>query len=757
MDRRNRPEPGSLRVSLRYRRSGWQWFFCALLASSTLASARSDDASIATAAATSSVSITLDGLLNEAAWRDAPVMKLIQQAPKPGQPTPYETQVQVIVTSDRIYFGFTCRDPDPRRIAIHTMRRDGDMTGDDTVSIVLDTYGDRRTGYFFQINAAGARVDGLISSADSVSLDWDGIWDARTARTSTGWSAEIVIPSRTLSFTRGLNEWGLNLERFIPRERLWMRWSSPTLDSFLYDLSRAGRLSGVGELQQGKGIELTPYATGKTKRFYGVSPRAWQGAVGGEITWKITPQLVTVFTANTDFAETEVDTRQINLTRFPLFFPEKRSFFLEGANQYTFGLNLGQQFIPFFSRNVGLLDGAQIPIDAGIKLNGRVGRWNLAALDVQTRETTIPQQVQEDLGLSSPVIPGTNLFAGRVSYDFNENLRVGTILTHGDPEARRDNTFVGIDAVWRTSKFRGNKNLQFGAWTATTQGDVGPGSKIGWGLSADYPNDLLDCAASVNQYGEALDPLLGFLPRPGTRRTDVFCAYQPRPSKTGPFRWIRQEFFENEYLRYTDPKGVLESWEYFMAPINVRLESGDRFEFNWNPHGEILSAPFEIARGVFIRPGSYEFTRYRLEAQTSGHRPLQFGSTTWFGSFYDGHLMQWQNYLKWTSPKGRVQLEADTENDFGRLPEGNFVQRLWQLQGAYAWTPNLVLTSFVQYDTESQNIGTNTRLRWTIKPGNDLFIVWNRGWQRQILSPHDVSIVPDSDIVAVKLRWTFRR
>ena len=226
-------------------------------------------------------------------------MKLVQQAPKPGQPTPYETEVRVIVTSDRIYFGFTCKDPDPRRIAIHTMQRDGDMTGDDTVSVVLDTYGDRRTGYFFQINAAGARVDGLISRSESASLDWDGIWDARTARTQDGWSAEIVIPSRTLSFTPGLNDWGLNLERFIPRERQWLRWSSPTLDSFLYDLSRAGRLTGLGELQQGKGIEITPYAIGKTKRFYGVSPRAWQGAVGGEVTWKITPQLVTVFTANT--------------------------------------------------------------------------------------------------------------------------------------------------------------------------------------------------------------------------------------------------------------------------------------------------------------------------------------------------------------------------------------------------------------------------------------------------------------------------
>src|SRR5438132_5378556 len=343
-------------------------------------------------------------------------MKLVQQAPKPGQPTPYRPESRAIGTSDRIYFGFTCKDPDPRRIAIHTMRRDGDLTGDDTVSIVLDTYGDRRTGYFFQINAAGTRVDGLISTADSVSLDWDGIWDARTARTPDGWSAERVIPSRTLSFTPGLKEWGLNLERFIPRERQWLRWSSPSLDSFLYVLSRAGRLTGVAELQQGRGIEITPYATGKTKRFYGVSPRGWQGAVGGEITWKITPQLVTVFTANTDFAETEVDTRQINLTRFPLFFPEKRSFFLEGANQYDFGLGLARQdsqlLIPFFSGNVGLLDGVQIPINAGLRLNGRVGKWNLGILYVQPRQTVVSDRVVQDLALPSAVVPGTNLFAG---------------------------------------------------------------------------------------------------------------------------------------------------------------------------------------------------------------------------------------------------------------------------------------------------------------------------------------------------------
>ncbi|HKN34360.1 MAG TPA: DUF5916 domain-containing protein [Terriglobales bacterium] len=709
-------------------------------------------------------SIVLDGRLDEPEWRDAPVLRLVEQSPKPGAATPYETEVRIIVSDDRIFFGFQCKDPHPDRLSIHTMRRDetmgqdGQTHTDDTVSIVLDTYGDRRTGYFFQINAAGTRTDGLIANPESASLDWDGIWDARTARATDGWSAEIMIPSRTLSFSRGLREWGLNLERYVPRERLALRWSSPTLDSLLYDLSRTGTLTGVGDLQQGRGIEISPYGIGKTKEFYGQSPRKWQATAGGEITWKATSQLTTVLTLNTDFAETEVDTRQINLTRFPLFFPEKRAFFLEGTNQYDFGLGLGgesPQFIPFFSRQIGLLDGEPIPINAGLKLNGRVGNWNLALLDVQTRETSVSPQVVADLSLPSPRVPGTNLVAGRASYDFNENLRIGTIFTNGDPAALRHNTLAGIDAIWHTSKFQGNKNLLLGAWSATTQGDVGPGSKLGWGFKIDYPNDLLDCNFGINEYGDGLEPLLGFLPRPGVRHTSIGCNYQPRPSKDGPFRWIRQEFFENQYSRYTDTRGIVESWEYFMAPVNVRFESGDRFEFNWDPHAETLLTPFEVTPGVVIPPGSYDFTRWRLEAQTSEHRSLQFGTTTWFGTFYNGHLTQWENYLRWTSPRGRIQLDLELENDFGHIPAGNFVQRLWSARTAYAWSPNLVLSSFIQYDTASENVGTNTRLRWTIRPGNDLFIVWNRGWQRIVTDPH-VSIVPQSDLVAVKLRWTFR-
>ncbi len=692
-------------------------------------------------------SIALDGRLDELEWRDAPVLKLVQQSPRSGQPAPYETEVRVIITGYWIYFGFVCRDPEPDRIAIHTMRRDDSMDGDDTVALVLDTYGDGKTGYWFRVNAAGARADGLIADPEHPSYDWDGIWDARTVRTEDGWSAEIAIPSRTLSFSAGLKQWGLNAERTIPRDRTVMRWASPTLDAFLYDLSRAGSLSGVEQLQQGRGLEFSPYSIGRMKNFFSSSPRAWQGAFGGDFTWKITPQLVTVFTANTDFAETEADARQINLTRFPLFFPEKRSFFLEGANQYEFGLGLGGQFIPFFSRRIGLLGGEQIPIDGGAKLNGRVGRWNLAMLDVQTRETAT----------SAGIVPATNLMAGRISYDVTSKLRVGTIFTNGDPQGLRRKSLAGVDAVWRTSTFRGNKNLLVGGWTAMSSGDLQPGRRTGWGARVDYPNDFLDCAASVNDYGVALNPALGFLPRPGVRQTELRCTLQPRPSKTGVFRAVRQQFFENEFTLVKNHLGITESWNYFMAPLNFQLESGDRVEFNWNPQYEFLAAKFEIAPGVIIPPGSYRFTRWRVEAQTSTHRRLQAGSTTWFGSFYDGDLTQWEDYVKWTSSKGRLQFGLSTENDFGHLKQGNFVQRLWQLQSAYAWSPNLVLSSFIQYDTASQNLGANTRLRWTLKPGNDLFVVWNRGWQKLILDPRELSLIPDNELLAVKLRWTFRQ
>ena len=695
-------------------------------------------------------SVKLDGRLDEPAWREATLLaELTQQSPRPGQSTPYRTTVRALVTRDTLYFGFDCVDPEPARIAVHSMRRDSEMEGDDTVAVVLDTYGDRRTGYWFRVNAAGARADGLISDPEHPNTDWDGVWDTRTARGERGWSAEIVIPTRTLSFTRGLSSWGVNFERNVARDRTVLRWTSPTLDSFIYDLSRAGTLEGIEGLEQGLGLEVSPYVAGRVKDFFQRQGRLWQGATGVDVTYRLSPQMAAVFTANTDFAETEVDSRQLNLTRFPLFFPERRTFFLEGSNQYAFGLGLGEYFIPFFSRRVGLFEGRQVPLDAGVKLNGRAGRWNIGLLDVQTRDTYLQG--------SGQLVPGTNLFAGRVSYDVSPKLRVGTLLTNGSPDGVRKNTLAGFDGVWRSSEFMGNKNLLIGGWTAISAGDVPRGNRTGWGFRIDYPNDRWDCATAVNQFGEALDPALGFLPRPGTRRLDASCEFRPRPSKDGPFGWIRQAFLEHRFYRVTNYQGQLESWQFWWVPVNVEMESGDRFEFNWLPTYEYLPGRFEIAEGVELPMGGYRFDRFRLEFETSEHRPWQFGTETWFGSFYNGRLLQQENFLHFTSPRGRWQAGVGSEQNFGDLKQGKFIQRLWQVDLAYAFNPNLVLTSYLQYDTESQNVGNNMRLRWTVKPGNDLFVVWNRGWRRLILSRNDLTLIPETELLAVKLRWTFRR
>ena len=706
------------------------------------------NAQSAVTATAGSSTIRLDGRLDEMSWQQAESVELLQQAPTPLGATPYKTTVRVLVTRDTLYIGFECADTEPGRIAIHTMQRDGDVTGDDFVAVALDTYGDRRTGYFMRVNAAGARVDGLIAGPEFPSLDWDGIWDARTFRTDRGWSAEIMIPSRTLSFTPGLDEWGANFERNIARDRTVMRWASPTLDSFFYDLSRGGGLRGMKNLEQGLGLEFSPYYSARMKSFFAERNRAVVGTPGGDFTYRITSQMAAVVTANTDFAETEVDTRQLNLTRFPLFFPERRSFFLEGANQYQFGLGLDDSFIPFFSRRMGLFEGQQIPINAGVKLNGRAGKWNVGLLDAQTRDTSLR---------TGEFVPGTNLLASRVSYDATSKFRLGTLVTHGSPDGIGENTLAGFDGVWRTSEFLSNKNLFIGAWTAFSAGGPAPGNRTGYGFKIDYPNDLWDCFVSLNKFGEALDPGLGFLPRPGVRRFDTACDFKPRPSKTGPFRWIRQQFMEHRFYRVTNYRGQVESQRFFWAPINILLESGDRFEVNWVPWHEFLPAPFEIAENVTLPVGGYRFDRFRVEFQTSNHRRWEFGTTTWFGTFYNGTLLQQENYVRFNDRAGRWQTGLTVAQNFGRLAQGTFVQRLWQFNMTFAFHPDLVLTNFLQYDTESQNVGNNMRLRWTFKPGNDLFVVWNRGWKRVILSPDDIGLAPDTEVLAVKLRWTFRK
>jgi hypothetical protein len=718
-------------------------FFCVLAPAAAATSPQNNAQTPRVVAGVATSPVSLDGALDEPAWQQAGVIgNLIQQSPRPGAPTPFATEVRVLVDGDTLYLGVTCFDPDPSKIAVHTMQRDGSMDGDDAIGVILDPFGDRTTGYFFLVNAAGARQDGVYTDPEEIPLDWDGIWDARTRVTTQGWTAEIAIPSRTLRFPKGRTTWGFNVGRRIARDRVEVRWTGATLDAWFGDLRRTGELAGVEGLQQGLGLSISPYGLVKSTRDFSTDDTETEADAGLDVSYNLGPELAGVLTINTDFAETEVDTRQINLTRFPLFYPEKRQFFTDGANQFDFGIGLAEDFIPFFSRRVGLYGGEQVPLLGGVKLVGHQGRWGIGVLDVQSED--IPQA------------SGSNLFAGRITFDVDQHLRVGVIATNGNPDGVHDNSLAGLDAIWRTSTLRGDKNFAVGAWAAGSGGDLPNGKRTGYGFKVDYPNDLWDVMLTYKEFGDALDPALGFLPRPGTRWYSSGIAYQPRPQQGWWASRVRQFKFELEPVVVTGLDGATQSWSVFTAPVNVELQSGDGFELTWQPQFERLDAPFEISEGVVIPPGSYRFDRYRVELTTSKHRAWQIGTEVSLGTFYTGRMTEWEQTVSYTTPGGHLQLGLLLEEIFGYLPEGDFIERLFQLNVAYAFTPDLILSCYTQYDNDSDNLGVNSRLRWTIRPGTDFYVVWNHDWVHPAGEDRWSALEPVSDQAVVKLRYTWR-
>jgi hypothetical protein len=321
--------------------------------------------------------LKLDGTLDETAWAQAVVLDEIQQRePKQESPASERTEVRLLKDQNHLYIGVLCHDAEPGKVVGTQMARDADLEIDDSIAILFDTLHDRRNAFYFATNPAGALIDGLIvENQESINLNWNAIWNVRTQRTAQGWSAEFALPFKSLSFNPGQDVWGFNFSRTIIRKLEEDRWASPRLDVEFTQVSEAGELTGFAQAEQGRGLDVRPFAVGRWRRDDRGDSR-FEGDVGGDIFYNLIPGLRLTSTINTDFAETEVDNRQINLTRFPLFFPEKRAFFLENAGVFDFARSVvrGQEMIPFFSRRIGLLDGQEVPILAGTKLTGKAGR-----------------------------------------------------------------------------------------------------------------------------------------------------------------------------------------------------------------------------------------------------------------------------------------------------------------------------------------------------------------------------------------------
>jgi hypothetical protein len=689
-------------------------------------------------------SIILDGRLDEPAWARADsISHLTEVEPNEGAKPALPTIVKVVTTGNAIIIGVKAFDNEPSRIVSYARERDKALGNEDNVKFVLDTYLDGRSGYVFAINPNGARRDALVAEqGEDENPSWDAVWEAVTARDSNGWSAEISIPLSSILFQQGLTTWGFNFERRIQRLQENDRWASPLRDIELTQTSRAGLLTGLTGLDIGLGLSVRPSLTAGIQRESPDASTVTRGKVSLDATQRVGANSLASLTVNTDFAETEVDERRVNLTRFPLFFPEKRTFFLEGADIFEFGIGLDEDVIPFFSRRIGLLEGRQIPIDAGLKLTGRIGETNFGALTVRTREV---DTLSTDATLS----------VLRVRQNLLEESSAGFIATAGDPLRRPGSWLLGPDFIYHTSHFRGDKNFLVGLWAlATGRDDLGD-DRTSAGLKIDYPNDLWDMAFRYKRIGADFDPSLSFVPRSGVHMASLGVNWQPRPKNPiGPFH-VRQCFWENQLSLVSRLSGTWESYRLFMAPINCRLESGDRVELNVVPTGERLSEPFEIADGVVLPEGRYHFNRYRAEFEFAAKRILSGQATWWFGPFYDGHLHQFKLSGAW-KPSALFIVELNGEHDIGKLREGNFTQTVVGTRLKLNVSPDLQLASLVQYDDESDSFGSNSRLRWTFKPLGDLFIVYNHNIRTRDPLTRNREFAFESNQLQVKIQYAFR-
>lgn len=704
--------------------------------------------------------IHLDGLLSEPAWASADsIADLTQVEPVQGGAPSGRTVVKVLADAGTLVIGIVCYDPEPDGIVSLSRAPDSDLGQEDYVRLVLDPFLDGRSGYVFAVNPAGARVDALVAQeGEALNTDWDAVWEARTARLASpgvpagggappgGWSAEIRIPVQSLSFRPGLDAWGFNIERRIQRRLEVARWANARRDYEIGAVSRAGRLAGLPAFDLGVGLSIRPAFTG------GVDvPGPGQGATGTshpslDVAQRLGSNMLASATVNTDFAETDVDTRETNLTRFPLYFPEKRGFFLEGADIFDFGLGLdGETLLPFFSRRIGLVQGQRVPITAGAKLNGRLGETGVGALVVRTGDVSLAGGAPG----AATRIPAAGMGVVRLRRSLLGESSAGVLGTFGDPLGRAGAWTAGADATYHTTRLGGDKNFLFGGWGLATgrnglPGDIAARSALGFRV--DYPNDLWDVGLSYLRIGESFDPSLGFVPRPGVHSAGLNAGFMPRP---GGF--IRQLFFVNFSNIVTDLGGRWETWGTTFTPVNFQLESGDELEVGVAGQGERLTEPFEVSRGVVIPAGTYQWPYWGADLRTARHRPISAAFEYWWGGFYDGRLHNIELELSW-QPSAMVNMGVEGNTAIGRMPEGNFRADVVGVTGALNPSPDLQLRSFVQYDNESRTIGSNTRLRWTFNPYGTVFVVYNHNLQRTPLDRWGL----ESSQLLVKAQYTVR-
>jgi hypothetical protein len=699
-----------------------------------------DDSGRATVRATRIAEpIVVDGALDDTVYDLVPPINgFIQQEPHAGEPATEPTDVWILFDDDNVYVSARCWDSHPERIIANEMRRDnGNIFQNETFTIVFDTFYDRRNGFFFQTNPLGALRDQAVGDeGEANNVDWNTVWNVKASIFDKGWIVEMVIPFKSLRFKAERHQiWGFNALRSV-------RWKNEL--SYLTKVDPAHRLRGIYRFSEGatlvgieaplasRNIELKPYALSSVVTNNSADPAVvndLHGELGTDVKYGLTKGLIADLTYNTDFAQVEEDEQQVNLTRFSLFFPEKRDFFLEGQSIFAFGGvslrgNLSnrpgssnEELTPimFFSRRIGLTSDGVDPILAGARVTGRSGGYRVGALNIQTE------------GIAGTSSDSTNFSVLRLRRDILGRSDVGVIATHRTTsltEGASSNSLFGIDG-----NFVFLRNLRLNTYYSVTRtpfrskgGERGDESSYLGRL--DYGGDRYGLVLEHLNVGEDFKPELGFLRRGAFRRSFAHGRFSPRLAAEA----IRRLVFQAEIDYIEGAATHIVETRRMQGLFQIERESGDVLSVEYNRQYEFLPGDFEISEDVVLPVGGYPYQDVRFAYQFGGQRAVPGTVTFRTGSFFGGDRVE-------VTYRGRVEvtpkfsIEPRLSLSFVDLPEGDFTAELYGGRFNLTLSPRTVISSLIQYNSSSSSLGSSLRLRWEYEPGSDLFVVYSDGRQ----------------------------
>jgi hypothetical protein len=714
---------------------------------------------------------TIDGALDDAAWANAALIDNLHQVNPVEYAAPSErTEIYLVYDDDALYVGARIYTP-PGEITANVMRQGASITQEDSLFVTLDPFNTQRGGYFFGVNAHGVRFDGLYRNVSEYYTDWDSIWDAAAQRFDGGWTVEYEIPFKSLSFDPNSDTWGLNFSRSLETRNEDMAWVTRNRR---WDPSSAGLMTGLSGLDQGIGLDVVPSASLQNRRVLRndnpLTPEDEADTSEDEfepsldLFYKLTPQMNASLTFNTDFSATEVDDRQVNLTRFGLFFPEKRDFFLREADIFEFG-RIGasdgtgalsnaerQNARPFFSRRIGLGElGEPVPLNYGGKISGRAGRFEVGALSIRQDENPLAN------------VDDTTLSVIRAKGGIGRESTIGAVFTNGDPLNPRDNSLAGFDALYRNARLPGGRTIEAGVWYQQTdtqwfddeapdQADIdGADSAAGFGVSVPSNNKFRG-AFSARRVEANFYPALGFTSRTGVRDYAGQIAYTHRPTNG----YWQSLFFNLDGQRIEGLNGRLQSQQIGLTPVQMHNRTNDMLYIRSNFAKEVLDAPFAIRPGTIIPVGEYSFDDHGLEWGFSAHRRFSGRIARTDGGFYNGTRARTFGNFTWVpSPRFRTGIGFNIQEIDLPPPveNGRFTTRIVNTNFDIVFSSRLSWTNLIQYDNVSEVMGLNLRLNWIPEAGREVFFVINHNLQDFDQDNRFHSIT--SDVIA-KASYTFR-